>query len=88
MEISSKGEGKVMFSHINVTLKKVLTKGLNVLKRDFLLNLVFGISLSRIVAYEDSVIGMLIGSIFFMGYTTVATLNFFKNLDYYFYAAY
>tara|TARA_B100001167_G_C16770201_1_gene306693 strand:- start:1500 stop:2477 length:978 start_codon:yes stop_codon:yes gene_type:complete len=54
----------------------------------FLLNLVFGISLSRIVAYEDSVIGMLIGSIFFMGYTTVATLNFFKNLDYYFYAAY
>ena len=54
----------------------------------FLLNLAFGISLSRMVAYEDSVIGMLIGSLFFMGYTTVATLKFLKNLDYYFYAAY
>jgi uncharacterized protein YkuJ len=54
----------------------------------FLINIAVGITLSRIISYEYSVIGMLIGSLFFMLYTTRATLLYFKNLDYYFYAAY
>lgn len=54
----------------------------------FFINLFVGILLSRIVSYEYSAIGMLIGSLFFMIYTTQTTIKYFKNLDYYFYAAY
>lgn len=53
-----------------------------------LVNLVFGIGLSRIVSYEYSVVGMLIGAIVFMMYTTHVTFRFFKNLDFNYYAAY
>ncbi len=54
----------------------------------FFINLFVGILLSRTVSYEYSSIGMLIGSLFFMLYTTKTTIAYFKNLDYYFYAAY
>lgn len=52
------------------------------------LNLLIGLFLSRFVAYEYSVFGMLFGSILFMGLTLRANIKFFKNLDYYYYAAY
>jgi len=54
----------------------------------FIINLAVGVILSRIISYEYSVIGMLIGSLFFMLYTTRAAISYFKNLDYNFYAAY
>lgn len=53
-----------------------------------LCNLVVGIVLSRLVAYEYSVVGMLVGSVVFAALTTRDTYRFFKNLDYYYYAAY
>ncbi|WP_051907854.1 hypothetical protein [Flavimarina sp. Hel_I_48] len=51
-------------------------------------NLVVGILLSRLISYEYSVVGMLVGSIVFAFITTLDTYRFFKNLDYYYYAAY
>lgn len=53
-----------------------------------ILNLSIGLILSRFIAYEYSVFGMLFGSILFMGLTLRANMKFFKNLDYYYYAAY
>ncbi len=53
-----------------------------------LCNLVVGLLLSRLVSYEYSVVGMLVGSIVFAVLTTRTTYRFFKNLDYYYYAAY
>jgi hypothetical protein len=53
-----------------------------------LVNFVFGFVLSRVVNYEYSVVGMLFGSIVFMGLTLRENLKFFKKLDYYYYAAY
>lgn len=51
-------------------------------------NLVVGFICSRIISYEYSVLGMLIGSIVFMILTLATTIKFFKKLDYYYYAAY
>ena len=51
-------------------------------------NLVVGLILSRFVAYEYSVVGMLCGAAVFMLLTLRANLQFFNNLDYYYYAAY
>jgi len=51
-------------------------------------NLVVGLLFSRLVSYEYSVVGMLVGSIVFALITTRTTYKFFKNLDYYYYAAY
>jgi hypothetical protein len=53
-----------------------------------LINIFVGFILSRFVSYEYSVVGMLCGSIFYMIYTIVENKKFFKNLDYYYYAAY
>lgn len=53
-----------------------------------ILNLILGFILSRFVAYEYSVIGMLSGAILFVMLTLKANINFLKNLDYYYYAAY
>lgn len=53
-----------------------------------LLNWTVGLFLSRFVAYEYSVIGMLLGSIIFMVLTLKANIKFINNLDYYYYAAY
>lgn len=51
-------------------------------------NLLVGLLCSRLISYEYSVIGMLAGSLTYMLLTLKHTLRFFKNLDYYYYAAY
>jgi len=53
-----------------------------------LCNLFVGVFLSRLISYEYSVVGMLVGSLVFAFLTTRDTYKFFKNLDYYYYAAY
>ncbi|RTY93667.1 hypothetical protein [Flavobacterium sp. GT3R68] len=53
-----------------------------------LLNLIVGLICSRFISYEYSVIGMLSGSVLFMLLTLKANIDFFKKLDYYYYAAY
>ncbi len=51
-------------------------------------NLFVGWLASRLISYEYSVVGMLCGSFTFMYITRKYSLKFFKNLDYYYYAAY
>ena len=53
-----------------------------------ILNIVVGFTLSRFFAYEYSVAGMLCGAALFVALTLKANMNYFKNLDYYYYAAY
>ncbi|SCY09601.1 hypothetical protein [Flavobacterium caeni] len=53
-----------------------------------LVNLFLGFVLSRFFAYEYSVVGMLCGAALFVALTLRANINYFKNLDYYYYAAY
>ena len=53
-----------------------------------LLNIILGFVLSRFLAYEYSVVGMLCGAALFVALTLKANINYFKNLDYYYYAAY
>lgn len=53
-----------------------------------ILNIVLGFILSRFYAYEYSVVGMLCGAALFVALTLKANIKFFKNLDYYYYAAY
>lgn len=52
-----------------------------------IINLLFGFFLSRFVSYEYSVIGMILGAIIFCILTLKHCIKFFKNLDYYYYAA-
>jgi hypothetical protein len=51
-------------------------------------NLFVGLILSRALGHEYAVVGMLCGAIVFMYLTVKANLNYFNNLDYYYYAAY
>lgn len=51
-------------------------------------NVTIGLILSRLVAYEYSVVGMLAGAMVFMLLTLRASIKFFNNLDYHYYAAY
>ncbi len=53
-----------------------------------LLNITVGFVLSRFFAYEYSVAGMLCGAALFVVLTLKANISYFKNLDYYYYAAY
>ncbi len=53
-----------------------------------LVNVSTGFLLSRFVSYEYSVGGLFIGALTFMLLTLKANIVFFKNLDYYYYAAY
>lgn len=53
-----------------------------------MLNIIVGFVLSRFFAYDFSVIGMLCGAALFVALTLKANISFFKNLDYYYYAAY
>ena len=53
-----------------------------------IVNFAVGFLLSRTVSYEYSVFGMLIGAVVFMILTLRENYKFFKNLDYYYYAAY
>lgn len=64
------------------------TKPLKAIMVASVVNLVVGLFMSRLVSYEYSVVGMLIGSITFMLLTLRSVTQFFKNLDYYYYAAY
>lgn len=63
-------------------------KPLFILLFSFIVNLIIGLVLSRLVSYEYAVVGMFIGSLAFMILTTRTTIKFFKNLDYYYYASY
>lgn len=54
----------------------------------FVVNFTIGFICSRFFGYELSVIGQLAGSFLFMSLTLRACLNFFRNLDYNYYAAY
>ncbi|MFN8273531.1 MAG: hypothetical protein U0X58_01475 [Flavobacteriaceae bacterium] len=53
-----------------------------------LLNIVLGFVLSRFWAYEYSVVGMFCGAAVFVAITLKAMTEYFKNLDYHYYAAY
>ncbi len=53
-----------------------------------IINLITGVFASRIISYEYASIGMLIGAFIFAVLTTRTTRKFFKNIDYYYYAAY
>jgi len=63
-------------------------EGLNALVIAVLVNFSTGFLFSRIISYEYSVIGLLLGSIVFMVLTTRSVRAFFKKMDYYYYAAY
>lgn len=52
-----------------------------------IVNVISGFFLSRFIAYEYSVIGMIIGAIIFCILTLKQCMKFFKNLDYYYYAS-
>lgn len=54
----------------------------------FFVNLLVGLYFSHQFAYQYSVFGLLAGSFVFMLITTRGVLNFFKQIDYYYYAAY
>jgi len=53
-----------------------------------LLNLIVGFACSRLISYEYSVVGLFFGALLFMLITLKENIRFFKNLDYYYYAAY
>lgn len=53
-----------------------------------IINISLGFVLSRFFAYEYSVLGMLCGAGIFTALTLKANINYFKSLDYYYYAAY
>lgn len=53
-----------------------------------IVNIATGFFMSRFVSYEYSVVGLFIGGLVFMLLTLKANMEFFKNLDYYYYAAY
>lgn len=63
-------------------------KPLNAILVAWLVNVTIGFVASRLISYEYSVIGFAVGSAVFMLMTLRSTLRFFKNLDYFYYAAY
>lgn len=63
-------------------------KPLNAILVALVVNVVIGLAASRIIAYEYSVLGFLAGSFVYMLMTLRATIRFFRDLDYYYYAAY
>ncbi len=63
-------------------------KPLNAILIAWSVNVAVGLAASRLISYEYSVVGMAVGSAVFMLLTLRYTLKFFKNLDYYYYAAY
>lgn len=77
-----------MFNVLHLYTLNQHKKPLNNIIIACLTNIIIGLLLSRIVAYEYSAIGMCVGALVFMILTTKHTLSFFKNLDYYNYAAY
>lgn len=63
-------------------------KPLNAILVAWLVNIAVGLVASRLISYEYSVVGFMAGSFVFMMMTLRSTLKFFKNLDYFYYAAY
>lgn len=53
-----------------------------------IINSIVGFLMSRFISYEYSVAGLFTGALVFMLLTLKANIEFFKNLDYYYYAAY
>lgn len=53
-----------------------------------IVNLVVGVICSRLISYEYSVVGMLVGSLIFMILTTASVLRFFRHIEYHYYAVY
>jgi hypothetical protein len=53
-----------------------------------LINITVGFILSRFISFEYSVVGMLVGALFFMLYTLKHIFHFFKKLDYHYYASF
>lgn len=64
------------------------TKPLNAILVALLVNVAVGLTASRLISYEYSVLGFLVGSFIYMSMTLKSTTNFFKELDYYYYAAF
>ncbi len=52
------------------------------------INITVGFILSRFLSFEYSVVGMLVGAMFFMFYTLKHIFYFFKKLDYHYYASF
>jgi hypothetical protein len=69
------------------TLGEIL-KPLKEIVYDIIIKFLVGFILSRFVAYDYSVFGMLVGAIVFMMLTCRALRSFFKQLDYHYYAAF
>lgn len=63
-------------------------KPLNAILVAWLVNVFVGLIASRLISYEYSVVGFAVGSAVYMIMTLRSTLRFFKNLDYFYYAAY
>lgn len=53
-----------------------------------IVNYIVGLVLSSVFAYQLSVVGMLVGALTFLAITLYDGIKFYKNLDYYYYAAY
>jgi hypothetical protein len=53
-----------------------------------IVNITVGFIVSRFVSFEYSVIGMLVGALVFASITLKEMYNYFRNLDYYYYASY
>lgn len=69
------------------TLGQII-KPLKAIVYAIIINFLVGFILSRFVAYDYSVFGMLVGAIVFMMLTCRALRSFFKQLDYHYYAAF
>ncbi|WP_240470451.1 hypothetical protein [Flavobacterium suncheonense] len=63
-------------------------KPLRALVMACIVNVITGFLLSRFISYEYSVGGLFCGSLLFMLLTLRENIHFFRNLDYYYYAAY
>ena len=53
-----------------------------------LVNLLSGLALSRVLGFEMVVIGLTLGALTFLLVSSYYTRQVFRNLDYYYYAAY
>ncbi|MGB0974669.1 MAG: hypothetical protein ACPGU9_06725 [Flavobacteriaceae bacterium] len=63
-------------------------KAIKALVISILVNLIVGMIMSRVYAFELSVVGLLMGSLTFLIITLKDCMTFYKKLDYYYYAAY
>ncbi|OSY89007.1 hypothetical protein WH52_04940 [Tenacibaculum holothuriorum] len=69
-----------------ITLKQQ-KKVLQLLIIATIVNIIIGFILSKLIAYDYSVYGMLIGSVVFTALSLKENIKVFKNVDYYYYAS-